>query len=64
LKVPPTRSDEAWAVDLLEQDGVLVHPGHFFDFGADGYLVISLLPPPGTFEEGIQKLLARVAQSG
>jgi hypothetical protein len=64
LKLPPTRSDEAWAVDLLEHDGVLVHPGHFFDFGADGYLVISLLPPPGTFEEGIRKLLARVAQSG
>jgi hypothetical protein len=64
LKLPSTHSDEAWAVDLLSHEGVLVHPGHFFDFRSDGYLVVSLLPPPGIFEEGIQKILARVAQSG
>jgi hypothetical protein len=61
LKLPSTRTDEAWALDLLSYDGVLVHPGHFFDFRSDGHLVVSLLPPPGVFEEGIRRILARVA---
>jgi alanine-synthesizing transaminase len=46
---------------LLSEDGVLVHPGHFYDFGAEGYLVISLLPPPEVFQEGMRRLLARLA---
>ncbi len=61
LKVPATRPDEDWAIELLSQDSVLVHPGHFYDFSAEGHLVISLLPPPEVFREGIRRLLARVA---
>lgn len=63
LKLPTTRSDEEWAVDLVERDGVIVHPGHFYDFETEGHLVVSLLPRPEIFEQGISKLLARVAQS-
>ena len=40
-----TRSDEDLAIELLEQKSVLVHPGHFYDFPADGYLVLSLIAP-------------------
>ena len=60
LRVPSLRTDEDWAVELLTRDGVMVHPGHFYDFESDGHLVVSLLPPPETFAAGIHKLLARI----
>ncbi len=53
LQLPKTRSDEAWALDLLERDGVLVQPGFLFDFDAEGFLVLSLLPRPAEFDRGI-----------
>ncbi len=61
LRVPMVRSDEEWALELLEKDGVLLYPGHFFNFAREGYLVASLLPPPEIFSEGIGKLLDRVS---
>lgn len=57
LRVPATRSDEELAVELLATLGVYIHPGHFFDFPADGYLVVSLLTPEREFAEGIRHLL-------
>ena len=48
LAVPRARSEEEWALALLER-GVLVHPGYFFDFPESAYLVVSLLPEPGAF---------------
>ena len=47
LRVPETRSDEAWAIELLERDGVYVHPGYFFDMRG-AHLVVSLLTPENT----------------
>lgn len=61
LHVPATRSEEEWVLALVEQDGVLVHPGYFFDFPGEAYLVSSLLPPPDVFAEGAARLLRRVA---
>ncbi len=58
LQVPRLRSDEALAEELLEEDNVLVQPGYFYDFEADGYLVLSLLTPPGAFETGLRAVLA------
>jgi alanine-synthesizing transaminase len=52
--------DEELAVDLVRQDGVLVHPGHFYDFGADGFVVISLLPAPEIFDEALRRIVARL----
>jgi alanine-synthesizing transaminase len=64
LRVPSTRSDEDWAVELLTQESVLVHPGHFYDFPSEGFLVLSLLPPPGSFEEALRRVISRIcAQS-
>src|SRR5262245_7224243 len=57
LRVPATRSSEQWAVDLLRSRGVLVHPGRFFDFRNEAFLVLSLLVRPDRFREGLQKLL-------
>jgi alanine-synthesizing transaminase len=63
LKVPERVSDEDWAVELLREDGVLVHPGHFYDFPDDGYLVISLLSDVPPFREGTGRILARISKS-
>ena len=57
LRVPVTQSDEDLAIDLLRKLSVLVHPGHFYDFPSDGYLIVSLLTPPSEFREGIKRVL-------
>lgn len=57
LRVPATRSDEDLAIELLEKKGVYVHPGHFYDFAAEGYLVVSLIGPETEFARGIEELL-------
>ncbi|HVP43581.1 MAG TPA: pyridoxal phosphate-dependent aminotransferase [Terriglobales bacterium] len=56
LRVPAVRSDEDLAIMLLRQHGVVVHPGHFYDFATDGHLVISLIPPPDRFTDGLRRL--------
>jgi aspartate/methionine/tyrosine aminotransferase len=60
LRVPVTRTDEQLAVELLEQQSVVVHPGLFFDFHSDGYLVLSLITPEAIFAEGVRRVLAFV----
>ena len=57
LRVPVTRSDEELAVELLERESLLVHPGHFYDFPSDGFLVLSLITPAQAFSEGGTRLL-------
>jgi alanine-synthesizing transaminase len=57
LRVPVTRSDEDLAIELLREKSVLVHPGHFFDFPRDGYLILSLITPPLDFAEGMTAIL-------
>jgi aspartate/methionine/tyrosine aminotransferase len=59
LRVPATRSEEDLAIVLLEEAEVLVHPGFFFDFETECYLVVSLLPDPETFDEGVRRILER-----
>ena len=59
LRVPSTRSEEDLVVDLLDQDDVLVHPGFFFDFPHEAFIVVSLLPEPSVFAEGVQRVLER-----
>jgi aspartate/methionine/tyrosine aminotransferase len=60
LRVPATRPDEDLAIDLLEKHGVYVHPGHFYDFPGDGYLVVSLIAPEQDFHEGLGRILSAV----
>ncbi|HET8666944.1 MAG TPA: hypothetical protein VFM10_03125, partial [Terriglobales bacterium] len=57
LRVPRVRSDEALAISLLESEGVLVQPGYFYDFPAEGYVVLSLITPSETFAEGVRRML-------
>jgi alanine-synthesizing transaminase len=57
LRVPATQSDEDLAIEILRKASVLVHPGHFYDFPSDGYLVLSLITPPQDFREGCHRVL-------
>ena len=56
LRRPAVETDETFALRLLLQEGVLVHPGHFFDLPGDGFLALSLLPLPGIFKKGLAGL--------
>jgi aspartate/methionine/tyrosine aminotransferase len=60
LRVPAIRPEEELVLTLLQQDGVLVHPGFFFDFDSEAFLIVSLLPEPVAFREGVQRVLERV----
>jgi len=57
LRVPATRSEEQLALDLLRTERILVHPGYFFDFPREAYVVVSLLPPHHVFEDASARLL-------
>ena len=57
LRVPVTQTDEELAVQLLNRHCVLVHPGHFYDFPNDGFLVLSLIAESAEFAEGMHRLL-------
>jgi alanine-synthesizing transaminase len=60
LRVPVTRSDEDLTIELVREKLVLVHPGHFFDFPTDGYLVLSLITVEAEFGEGLRLTLETV----
>ncbi len=57
LRVPVTCTDEELAIELVRDQSVLVHPGHFYDFPADGYLIISLIAKEDEFREGISRVI-------
>ena len=60
LRIPSLGSDEDFAIQLLEKHGVLVHPGHFYDFRREGYVVVSLLTPTETLREGMRRLIRSI----
>jgi len=55
LRLPATRTDEVWALALLER-GVAAHPGHFFDVEGGAHLVLSLIVEPQAFSAGLEAL--------
>jgi len=59
IQVPATEAEETLVLRLLEQDHVLVHPGYFFDFPREAFLVISLLPASERFRPAVRRVLAR-----
>ena len=58
VQVPRVRSEEEWALELLEKHNVLVQPGFFYDFECEAFLVASLLTIEETFREGLTRLRA------
>src|SRR5262245_12655525 len=63
LQVPSLDSEENLVLDLLANDEVLVHPGYFFDFPRESFVIVSLLPPPAAFNAGIDRVLRHCACS-
>jgi aspartate/methionine/tyrosine aminotransferase len=61
IRVPATRTEEQLILGLLEEEGIVVHPGYFFDFTREAFLVMSLLPETETLREGARRLLRYVA---
>jgi hypothetical protein len=49
-------AEEGLVLRLLAQEDLLVHPGYFFDFPREAFLVLSLLPEEATFREGTVRL--------
>ena len=62
LRYPAVVGGEELALALLEEDRVLVQPGWFYDLPGDGWLVVSLLPEPAHFAEGVSRLARRLAR--
>lgn len=60
VRVPSRWSEEDLVVALLTERGVLVHPGFFFDFPHEAFLVLSLLPDPAVFEDGLARVMEHV----
>jgi alanine-synthesizing transaminase len=56
LRVPADQSDEQRAIGLMQKQRVIVHPGHFFDFFTDGFLVLSLITDANEFAKGLERL--------
>ena len=63
VQVPSTQTEEALTLGLLERERILVHPGFFFDFPREAFLVLSLLPEPTLFKRSAARVLA-VAAAG
>ena len=61
VQVPATQSEETLVLDLIEHDRVVVHPGYLYDFPHEAFVVLSLLPEPRRFEDGVALLLTRAA---
>ena len=62
VQVPSVRSEEDLVVSLVNA-GVVVHPGYFFDFPRESYVVVSLLPAERDFAAGVMTLLRHIEQS-
>jgi aspartate/methionine/tyrosine aminotransferase len=61
VRVPAVRPEEELVVTLVTDDGVLVHPGFFFDFHHEAFVILSLIVEPGPFDAGVDRVLARAS---
>ena len=60
VQVPAIAPEDTIVLDLLDETGVLVHPGYFFDFEREAFLVVSLLPAPDVFSAAAQALFSQI----
>jgi aspartate/methionine/tyrosine aminotransferase len=58
LRVPAIRTEEQLVLQLLARERILVHPGYFFDFPHEAFLVVSLLPSPAVFDEALRRAVS------
>lgn len=62
VRVPSTRTEEQLVLELLEGERILVHPGYFFDFPREAYVVVSLLPAEEVFASAVARVLPFVSR--
>ncbi|HKY23190.1 MAG TPA: pyridoxal phosphate-dependent aminotransferase [Vicinamibacterales bacterium] len=62
VQVPVIEPEETLVLELLERTGVLVHPGFFFDFEREAYLVMSLLPERAVFEHAVHAIVQEIGR--
>ena len=63
LEIPRTRDEDAWVQLFVREEGIIVHPGYFFDLPDEGFLVVSLLPDEGVFTAAIRTVLRRLGEA-
>lgn len=56
--------DEDWVIELLEKEQVFIQPGGFYDFEKGCFFVLSLLPEPKIFREGLNRIGSFFAKKG
>jgi hypothetical protein len=64
LRVPAVEPEEDLVLRLLADHDLLIHPGYFYDFPREGFLVLSLLPRPDLFAEGVSRLARALGVPG
>jgi aspartate/methionine/tyrosine aminotransferase len=64
VRVPATRAEEQLVLELLGREGILVHPGYFFDFPREAFVVVSLLPRVDLFHDATSRLLRFCTHDG
>ncbi len=64
LRLPPGRDEEELVLGLLDDEGVYIYPGYFFDFSQEPLLVLSLLTPPDRFAAGLGRLTGYLRRAG
>ena len=61
IQVPQIREEEKLVLDLLDKDDVLVHPGYFFDFDREAFVIVSLIVEPAVFDKAVTRVVTRAA---
>lgn len=64
LRLADARDDERFAIELLHDTGVHVHPGYLYGFPDEGYLVVSFLKDPAILRRGLGLLQEFMSATG
>ena len=59
IQVPSLMPEEELVLSLLVDSQVLTHPGYFFDFAKESFLIASLLTPEDAFATAVSRVLDR-----
>jgi hypothetical protein len=62
LRLPQFLSDDEWALELLRQQHILIHPGHFYNIHQNSCIVLSLLPPLEVFASAVSQIQMFIEQ--
>ena len=56
LRLPLNSSDEDLALKLLKKNNIYLHPGHFYDFSGQGYVVSGLILPEMDLRRALEEI--------